>query len=132
MVTGGVSAPLLPGFYPEPIQTGPPPVPTDSAIVASSGNVSMLAIQTALLSEVGSIREYIFVMFSQTKVAAAWPVSLVTCTDAGQLTKPSGSPTPVPVMKYKSSNQACAFGTTVLKNAPNAGASWSSSFGTAK
>ena len=46
---GGPSTPLF-------SQTADPPVPTDSAIVASSGNVSMLATHTARPRDCGSIR----------------------------------------------------------------------------
>src|SRR5438046_2721381 len=85
IVSGGMSEP---GVVRPPIQTGPPPVPTDSAMVASCGKVSMCAIHTALLRLVGSIREYILTMFSHTIVAAVWPLSLVTDTEAGQLMYP--------------------------------------------
>src|SRR5581483_4715055 len=113
--TGGVSAPPVPPAK-LPIQTGPPPVPTDSAIVASCGNVSMEAIQAARRSDVGSIRAYILVMFSQTIVWVGCPDSAATCTDAGQLMKPSGSPAPVPLMNAMSSYHAMARGNVESKN----------------
>src|SRR5689334_21611726 len=88
IVVGG--APEPPPCVPRlPIQTGEPPVPTASAIVANWGKVSMFAIHTALPREVGSIRAYILAMFSHRIVALAWPASFATFTLAGQLMKPS-------------------------------------------
>src|SRR6266700_1475078 len=95
MVTGG---PSEPGWLGPPIHTGPPPVPTDSAIVASWGNVSIAATHTAFFNEVGSMRAYILTMFSHTIVPAVWPASAACCTDAGELMNPSGVPAPVSVM----------------------------------
>src|SRR3954447_18321775 len=75
MVIGGPTAPLF-------SQIAEPPVPTDRAIVASSGNVSMDAIHTARPRLPGSIRAYILTMFSQTIVPDGWPASALTDTDA--------------------------------------------------
>src|SRR5215475_14319576 len=96
---------------PEANQTGAPPVPTDSAMVSSCGRQSGEHTHTALLSEVGSIREYILVMFSHTIVAAGWPDSAATCTIAGLVEswiEPAGSPTPEPVRKARSSAKLIA------------------------
>ena len=79
MLTGGASMPPWPPAK-LPIQTGPPPVPTDKAIVANWGKVSMLAIHTARPRLVGSMREYILTMFSHTIVAADCPDSMA-CLD---------------------------------------------------
>ena len=96
IVIGGPWAPLL-------SQIAEPPVPTLSAIVASSGNVLIEATHTARLSEVGSIRAYILIRFSQTMVLAAWPVSFVIEMAAVALRNPCGSPAPLPPKKAMSS-----------------------------
>src|ERR1700733_3658320 len=89
IVIGGMSEP---GWFGPPIHTGPPPVPTDSAMVASSGNVSGAQIQTALRTEEGSIREYMPTTFSHTIVLVACPACAETLTAAAQLMKPCGCP----------------------------------------
>src|SRR3954469_24395362 len=86
MLTGGTAEP---GCCMFPSHTAEPPVPTDSAMVASCGKVSIEAIHTAFCSAVGSMRAYIPTMFSQVMLAAGWP-DADTCTDAGQLMKPQG------------------------------------------
>src|SRR5688500_12620169 len=75
IVIGGPSTPLF-------NHTGAPPVPTLNAIVASSRNVLILAIHTAVPNELGNIREYIVMMFSHRMVSAACPDSFVTDTAA--------------------------------------------------
>src|SRR3954471_2876712 len=115
MLTGGTAEP---GCCMFPSHTAEPPVPTDSAMVASCGNVSIEAIHTAFCSAVGSILAYIATIFSQVIDAAGCP-DADTWTDAGQLTKPRGSPTPVPVMKPMSSYQASALGKTSSKKLVN-------------
>src|SRR5581483_7521168 len=100
IVMGGVSEP---GWFMPPIQTGPPPVPTDNAMVASCGNVSIDAIHTAFASDVGNILLYMLTMFSHKMVPVACPDSLDTDTDAGQEMKPCGVPAPDSVMNATSS-----------------------------
>src|SRR6266576_2680594 len=73
MLMGGPATPLF-------SQTGPPPVPTESAMVASWGKVSGETTHTAVARDWGSMREYILTMFSHTMVAVGWPVSAAWTT----------------------------------------------------
>src|SRR6185369_13356854 len=104
--------------------------PTDRAIVASCGKQPMSAIHTAFISDVGSMRAYIFARFSTTIVLAPCPASAVAMIAAGQLIQPSGSPEPDPENQATSSKNDTAVGNRALKNPPNADASAISSFGT--
>src|SRR6266536_3281502 len=98
MDTGGASCtPLL-------IHTGLelPSVP-DTVIIASCWKVSIEAIQKAVFSEEGSIRANIAARLSGRIVLAPCPDTADAMTAAGQLTNPSGSPAPEPVMNAASS-----------------------------
>src|SRR4051812_18078533 len=98
IVIGGPATPLF-------SQIADPPVPTDRAIVASSGNVSIDATHTARPSDPGSIRAYILTMFSHTIVAVGCPASADTATIAELRVDraPRGCPTPSPLRNDRSS-----------------------------
>src|SRR5258707_8822153 len=110
---------------------GQPPIqiPGDACeICASAGNASIDAIHTAEPSEVGSIRAYMLTMFAQVSAVVRAPPA-PALTMAGALRNPSGGPTPVSVMKARSSNHPRAFGKFWAKKAQNAPAAAESPLG---